>query len=286
VVAITSNGVPSAVTLSPQGSVVYGDAFVPVAAATPGRYRLTGCPAATEISVSMSASPLGLSSGAPGEALTVSTAVTQPLTLLTDQNGEAEFDLGATLTTSGSGQLYQDGSYLGSPTLTLSYIAAGVPVLNDQEIEVDLELRTSLALAQVEALDFGRLAVFSSPTDQASLRLDPNGGVTVINAGTARILRFGGELPATFRVTAGAAFAPITINLPGETVYLTHQSQSAGVARLLLTDFITQPASGAAALNTQGELEFRLGATLRTEQTAKPYQDGEYSGTFSLTVEY
>jgi hypothetical protein len=43
---------------------------------------------------------------------------------------------------------------------------------------------------------------------------------------------------------------------------------------------------GDAKLNGQGALEFRLGATLRTELTTKPYQDGVYSGTFPLTVEY
>jgi len=286
VLAITANAAPSSVVLAPSGGAAYGSGFVFVGAATPGRYRLTGYPAFTDISVSMAASPVGLASGVPAETLSLSTAVTQPLMLHTDLNGQVEFALGATLTTSGSSQLYQDGAYLGSPTLTLSFLVAGEPVQSYQEIEADLELRTSLALVELQALDFGRLAVSASATDEASFKLDPNGGVTILNAGTARIMRFGNDRPATFRISTGAAYAPITLNLPGGTIYLTHQSQSAEVARLRVTDFVTQPASGIAKLNAQGELEFRLGATLRTELTTKPYQDGVYSGTFPLTVEY
>lgn len=286
VLAVTANATPSAVTLSPQGSAAYGAAFIFIAATTPGRYRLTGYPAFTDISVSMAASPVSLASGGPGETLTLSTATTQPLTLRTDVNGQVEFDLGATLTTSGSSLLYQDGIYLGQPTLTLSFDVAGVPTLSYQNIEADLELRTTLALAQVEQFDFGRLAVFSSNTDQASLTLSPSGGITILNPGAAKILRFGGELPATFRISAGAAYAPVTITLPSGTLYLTHQSQSAEVARLLVTDFVSLPISANAKLDAQGALEFRLGATLRTEQTVKRYQDGVYSGTYSLDVTY
>ncbi|OYY95329.1 MAG: hypothetical protein B7Y41_02155 [Hydrogenophilales bacterium 28-61-23] len=286
VLAIPANSVSSALALSPLGTATYGSAYVYVAAATPGRYRLTGYPAFTDISVSMAPGTVSLSSGAPGAQLTVSAAATKPSPIRTDINGQAEFDLGATLTTSGSGQPYQDGTYLGRPTLTLSFSVAEVPQLSYQDIDVDLELRTSLAVAQVEPLNFGRLAVFSSPGSQASLALSPNGGVAINNIGAARIIRFGSETPGTFRVTTGAAFAPVTITLPTDTVYLVHQSQSADVARFLVTDFVALPATGDAKLNALGSLDFRVGATLRTEQTAKHFVDGEYAGTFSLNVEY
>lgn len=286
ILAVTSNATPSTVKVSPRGSTSYGTGFIFIAAAQPGRYRLSGYPPFTDIGLSMSAAQLNVNGTGPSETLTVSAAVTAPQTLRTDQNGTVEFDLGATLTTSGTGAPYEDGPYPGVATLNLSFEVAGAPVLSDQEIEIDLTLRTSLALAEVAPLDFGKLSVSASAIDQASLRLDPNGQVAISSAGAARILRYGGELSATFRVSAGAAFAPIRVNLPTETVYLVHQSQSPEVARLLVTDFNSQPSAGNLKLNTLGDLEFRVGATLRTEQTTKQYQDGEYSGTYSLTVEY
>ncbi|MDP2787756.1 MAG: DUF4402 domain-containing protein [Pseudomonadota bacterium] len=286
VLAIRANAVASALTLSPLGATSYGSAFVSIAAAVPGRYRLTGYPAFTDISVSMSASPINLASGVLGETLTVSTAVTNPLVLHTDVNGQVDFNLGATLTTSGSSVLYPDGVYVGHPGLTLNFNVAGVPQFTNHQIDVDVVLRTSLVLTEMEQLSFGKLAVFSSATDQATLKLEPNRQVTIVNAGSAKIVRFGNETPGVFKVTTGAAYAPVTITLPATTIYLTHQSLSPDVARLLATDFVSLPTSANAKLDANGTMEFRLGATLRTEQTAKRYQDGLYSGSYLLDVEY
>jgi hypothetical protein len=53
-----------------------------------------------------------------------------------------------------------------------------------------------------------------------------------------------------------------------------------------VTDFVSQPLSANAKLDANGALEFRVGATLRTEQIAKRYQDGLYTGSFLIDVEY
>jgi hypothetical protein len=286
VLAITSNSAPSQLTLSPQGNATYGNNMVFVASTIPGRYRLTNYPAFTDITVSMPSTAVILASGTPGENLTVSTAVPRPLTLRTNVNGMVEFDLGATLTSNGSGLPYADGIYISQPTLTLNFTVESVPQVSYQDIEIDLELRTTLALNEIQRLDFGRLAVFSSATDQASLTLSPSGVININNSGAARIIRFGNETPGTFRISTGAAFAPLTLTLPSGTTYLTHQSQLPSVARLLVTNFVTSPTPGNAKLNAQGTLEFQLGATLNTELTGNRYQDGLYSGTFLIDVEY
>lgn len=286
VLAITANGSPTSMTLSPQGNASYGNGLVYISAARPGHYRLSGYPAYTDLALTLAPAPLSLVSGVPGESLTVSVASSNPQILHTDQDGTVAFDLGATLTTSGSGLPYQDGAYLGHATLTLSFDVGGQPQLSYQDIDVDLTLRSSLVLTEVQALTFGKLAVYASAADQASLTLATNGQITLASPGSARIVRFGGEMPATIRVTTGAANAPVSIQLPGSPIYLVHASQSSGIARLLVTDFVAQPATGNAKLDAQGALDFRVGATLRTEQTPNQYQDGLYSGTYLVTVEY
>jgi hypothetical protein len=286
VLAVTTNTGISSVVLAPQGTAAYGPAFVFIAAAIPGRYRLTGYPPFTDITVTMAATDLALGGTGPGELLTVSNAVSRPLTLHTDQDGAVDFDLGATLATSGTGTLYADGTYLGRPALTLNFMLAGQAVVSHYDIDARVELRSALNLVEVDRLDFGRFVAFSSASDQASMTLSPTGAVAINNPAEARILRLGAEAPGRFRLSAGAPFAPITVRLPVGTIYLTHQSQSPTVARLLVSDFTTDPTAGNLKLDAQGAIEFRLGATLRTEQTTNRYQDGVYSGTFSLTVEY
>jgi hypothetical protein len=286
VLAIRTNTAPFVFSLSPLGLATYDSTFVQVAASTPGRYRLTGYPAFTDITLTISSSPVSLVSGLPAETLTVSNAITQPLTLRTNVNGQVEFDLGANLATSGNSAAYLDGVYLGLAGLTLNFDVAGVPQFTNHAIEVDAVLRTTLSLTELEQLTFGKLAVFSSASDEARLKLAPNGQVTLTNAGNAKIIRFGNETPGVFKVTTGASYSAVNITLPTSPIYLTHQSLSPDVARFLVTDFVSLPLSSNAKLDATGALEFRLGATLRTEQTAKRYQDGVYTGSYLIDVEY
>ncbi len=285
--AIKSNAAPSSVSLTPQGSASYGSGFVYVSAPKPGHYQLTGYPLYVDMTVSMAPTSVSLTSGLPGETLTATLATTNPQALHTDLNGSVAFTLGAILTTSGSGTPYQDGPYLGHADLTFSFIdLAGQPQFSHQTIDVHFTQRNSLVLTQVQPLNFGKLLAYSSNTDQASLTLGTNGLVTILRPGSARIVRFGGETPATIQVTTGAAYAPVSIVLPSTPVYLVHASQSATVARLVVTNFVAQPVTGNVALNALGAMNFRVGATLSTEQTTKSYQDGVYTGTYDVTVEY
>jgi hypothetical protein len=287
VLALPTNSSPSSVILAPQGSTSYGSGFIFISAAKPGHYQLTGYPAYTDLAVTMAPSSLSLLSSLPGESLTVSAASTNPHVLHTDQNGSVAFDLGATMTTTGNGLLYQDGAYLGHATLTLNFDFGGQPQFSYQNINVNLTLRSSLVLSEVQALSFGKLMVYSSATGPAaSLTLLPSGQLTVANTGTARIIRFGGEIPATIRVTTGSPHAPVVIHLPVAPVYLIHQSLSPNVARLVISSFVSQPATGSAALDAQGALDIRIGATMSTEQTANLYQAGIYAGTYPVTVDY
>ena len=286
VLAIRSNTTPSALTLSPIGTTTYDNSFVVISTPAPGRYRLTGYPAFTDISISMAASPVIYTNGLPGETLTVSAAITRPLTVRTDINGRVEFDLGASLTTSGNISPYQDGVYAGQAGLTLNFDVAGAPQFTNHAIDVDLVLRTTLTLTEMEQLAFGKLVAFSSATDQASMKLEPNGQITLTNAGNAKIVRFGNESLAMFKVTSGAAYTPVTITLPASTVYLTHHSQSTDVARFEVIDFVSLPTSANAKLDANGALEFRVGATLKTELTPKRYQDGVYTGSYLIDVTY
>ena len=286
VLAIRANTEPFVFTLSPLGQTTYGNAFVQVTTATPGRYRLTGYPAFTDITLTMSASSASLVSGVPAETLTVSTAITQPLTLRTNVNGQVEFDLGSNLVTSGSSTPYLDGAYLAQAGLTFNFEVAGVPQFTNHVIEVDATLRTTLALTEIEPLTFGKLVAFSSANDVARLKLDPNSQVTLTNAGSAKVVRFGDETPGVFKVTTGASYSPVTVTLPSTPIYLTHQSLLSDVARFLVTDFVSLPSSANAKLDATGALEFRIGATLRTEQTTKRYQDGVYTGSYQINVEY
>ncbi len=283
--AVTANATPASALITPLGYAGYGSGWANILAGKPGQYRLTGYPAFTDISVSLDPSPLTLVSGT-GETLTVQAAISNPTLLHTDQAGSVSFSLGATLTTSGDGQPYQDGAYHGQPSLNLSYVYLGASQVGHEYVNVDATLRSSLVLAQLQGLTFGKLAVFSSNADQASMTLSPAGLVSLHRPGAANLIRFGGELPATIQVTTGAPYMSVSIVLPAVPTYLVHSSLSPAIARLVVTNFTAQPVGGSAKLSAQGSLNFLIGATLSTEQTTKQYQDGVYMGTYDVSVVY
>lgn len=287
VLALTSNIAPSHLVVSPQGNATYGANLISIGPPTPGRYRLSGYPPHTSMSASLNPANLALRGTGPGEQLSISSASTNPVLLFTDHNGVVEFSLGATLSTSGNGLFYGDGPYLGRSILVLNFEYNSETVQSYQYIDAAVELRSALELTQIDSLSFGQIAVFSSNTAQATISLTPSGQIGISNTPSARVIRFGGERPGRFRVSSGAAYASVTVNLPTETIYLIHSSQSPFVARLLVENFAFQPnSSGTLKLDSTGTAEFRIGASLSTEQTAKPYQDGVYRGIFPLTVEY
>ena len=286
VLAVTDNGAPASARLSPNGLLGLDSGIVFVAAAAPGRYRLRGLPPFTLLQLNMPPAVLTLRGAGLGAQLAATHAAPRPQSLRTDLEGTVEFDLGATLTTDGSGMRYEDGLYVGRAMLELTFEVDGALVASYPEIDLGVELRSTLSLVQIQPLDFGKLSVLAAADGQAALRLAPNGQLALDGSGSARIVRYGGESPGIFRVSGGGAFARVRVELPATTVYLTHQSQAPAVPRLLVSDFVTQPRPDQLQLDARGDLEFRLGATLRTEQGPGIYQDGTYTGLFSMTLAY
>lgn len=284
--AVKHNNPSSSLTLSPQGIAAYGDAFVYIAPTRPGRYRVTGLPPFTDLNISIAPIELSRSGTGLGPFLTLDTAVSHPLVPRTDAAGTVEFYLGARLTTSGSGVPYPDGLYRARPALRLDFFADTLPTHALFDIDVEVELRSVLELAELDRLDFGRFVAIASAADQAAVTLTPSGLLAAEQPGQARLLNLGGASPGRYRVFGGAANAPVQLTLPTEPIHLVHASQSSAVARFVLDQFTVLPPLSSLQLDANGTLEFRLGARLRTELTAKPYLDGEYTGIFSLNVEY
>jgi len=285
-IAVRDNTVVSTVRVSANGSPSYTGQVLFVSAPSPGVYRVTGLPPFVTLSLSMLSSPATMSGQVGGATLTVASPLTQPSELRTNAQGEVEFRLGASMNTSGNSTLYEDGVYQAYPTLELSFALEGEIQTAKLDIEAAITLRSALDLSQVQELDFGRIVAFSAATDQASYTLHPNGAAHVSTPGSARIIRFGNSNPARIRVSGGAPFASISLDLPDSVVYLTHSSRAAEVARLEVDSFTVLPVPGEMKLDANGALELRIGATLKTEQSARRYADGEYTGTYSLTVNY
>lgn len=279
--AIGKNDTPYILSLSPNGNYSFSTSYFIVSLGRPGRFRLKGLPAYQPVRFELADDVLAR----PGNIGPYLTVTDLPLTgYTTNQAGELEFRLGARLRTDGQGNSYPDSTYTGRAFLRVTIDTLSGPSTTEHELDVNVNLQSTLTIVQEQGVSFGQMAAWASALDSASLRIQPNGSIQTSNPSHARLISFGNASVGRFRVTGGAPFAPVTLTLPSTPIILTHQN-AIGSARFFVEDFAAN-LSGTPSLNGGGELEFSLGATLKTEQTSLPYLDGNYSGTFSMTVEY
>ena len=282
--AVPSNSLVHSVIMNRNGGYTTPGQFILVEPGNAGRYRLSGYPPSTPVTFSIPATPLLIGGGPASPELTVS-AVTQQTSVYTDLNGELVFNLGATLSSNGSGVAYSDGTYTGVVPLTVTFPTAGGSDFREHDIQFTAQLQTTLVLTEVTGLSFGPIGAWASPADSASLTIGPLGSALVSSSGAARIILLGGVSPGVFQVISGAPGAPVHITLPGE-ISMSLVGGALDTPRFRVTDFTTSPAANALLFNSQGVLDLKLGATIRTELTARSYPDGDYSGTYTLTVNY
>ena len=192
------------------------------------------------------------------------------------------------LSTSATGESYPDAPYQTDVIIELSYYSADADgvVSVTETIELNVEAATGLDLIEESVLDFGRLAATAAPGVQASMVLSPDGTVTTSNSGAARVVAISGSSPALISVQGAAALYDLVISVQSTPIYLTHETLP-GSPRFEITDFKTIPA-GIGRSDRDGNLEIQVGATLNTEDVtpSQAYPDGNYSGTYILTVEY
>jgi hypothetical protein len=291
VIAIRSNDAVSTLTLRHRGQPVSNGGgaggLMVVAHGTPGRYRLHGLPPLTVLDVSVTATDFpSLDGQGVGERLTLDTFTFDALT--TSATGEAELLLGATLRTSGNGSPPPEGVYRGAFEIELRYWSVPDQAYVQREFGafVRFELRSSIIAEELAPLRFGLLTAFADPARQATLRLSPAGAIAMSHAVPARVEAIAGATPGRIRVSGAAPGQLLKVVFEPDEIHLTPQNGSAGSARFVVGDFTTAPSGLAFKSDTNGTLEFAVGATLKTELSSLPYAEGGYHGVVTVVVNY
>lgn len=284
--AVKANGTVSTLVVSSSGAVSNTGEIIPIGGAVRGQYRLAGFPPGVLLDVQWDNATLSAGGGGLPEYLSVTNYVNP--TLVADALGEAIVPLGATLQTSASGVMYADAPYSGSTQVRVRYWSeqAGGYLTHFDTVTIGARLQSVFNVTETQSLSFGQVAAFSSAGTGASMTLGVSGGITVANSGAARILPLGGARIGLIRVTGAAPNNVVTITPEAGNIFLTHVTEGLNSARFVVKNFVTSPSSPGARTDSAGELQIKVGATLETELTNKAYLNGNYSGTYSLTVTY
>jgi hypothetical protein len=132
------------------------------------------------------------------------------------------------------------------------------------------EVLSSLTVTATDDLQFGQIAANTGGT------VSVNADLSVASTGT--LISTGSRAPAAFDVV-GSPNAMVLVTLPSAAVDLTRVS---GTETMSLGGFNTNP-NGAFQLDALGAGSFTVGGTLTVASGQVP---GNYSGTFSVSVEY
>lgn len=215
-------------------------------------------------------SPLPFSLVGPGGATVVVTAADcQPATSGTfpSTGTTGYYYLGATVSV-GSNVTTPAGTYSGSYTLNVMDPFKGA--VTPMTFSVQIQVAPVISLTELTGLRFG--AIFTSPAP-GTVVLSPTGTLSTTGG-----VSLGSQLPvgpATFSVT-GAANATYAITLPGSVVL------SSPGGTLTVTSFTSSPGL-TGRLDPTGQQTLSVGGTLNVLANQP---DGDYTGTFSVTVAY
>lgn len=289
VIAITGNSTTSTLKVSAGGrnQEVTGHLAI-IENGRPGRYRLTGFPALTTIEVDID--DASLTAGGKGIPAAMQAGFYETGTVITNDQGEAEFQLGATFSTSINNGTYQDAPYKGSAKMRLHFWA---PQISDyatvsKTIKLEGEVRTSFAFDEVTPLHFGTLFARASPGDQASITLAPDGRVSIENAGEAKFVSLDVPKPARLQVAGAAPYRMLSIAVAQMDIKLRHVSQPTA-PYFILNNLKTSPDTQGRT-DKDGQLEIAVGGTLSTQDedinAVQVYPAGRYEATYTITVSY
>lgn len=119
--AISDNASVHRLTIAPTGATTHDVAIKPILDGRQAVIRVTDFPPFSPVSISIPDTTLTRNNSGVGNSFTISNFTFSPDNLISDANGEVVFELGATIATSGNGQMYTDDDYAGEMSVTVNY---------------------------------------------------------------------------------------------------------------------------------------------------------------------
>jgi hypothetical protein len=142
----------------------------------------------------------------------------------------------------------------------------------------------AFTLVETTPLAFGSLVAINHAVDTSTLVIDTAGIHTYNNPGNARLVQVTAGTQGVFDITGAAPTTALVLTMPAP-VTLNCGTCGAGTEDFTVNTF-TDNVAGAPTTDGAGAVTFNVGATLNTIASANAYNDGPYSGLYTITVNY
>lgn len=158
----------------------------------------------------------------------------------------------------------------------------------DAGSSVDVTVQNAFTFTEDQALNFGTFVAISDATDTSNIVIAPGGGNTVNNPGNALIIALTAGVAGQFTIAGAAPTTALNVSLP-TSVTLVCGACSGSQPDFVVNTFTDDSAGGPGGTVTtdgSGGGTLNVGATLNTQADANPYEDGTYSGAYTVSVNY
>ena len=142
----------------------------------------------------------------------------------------------------------------------------------------------AFTFVETTPLAFGTFVAIIDATDTSTLVIDVAGVHSYNNPGNARLVAVTAGSQGVFDVTAAAPTTALVLTFPA-AVTLVCGACGAGTEDFTVNGFVDDVA-GAPTTDGAGAVTFNVGATLNTIASANTYNDGSYTGAYTITVNY
>lgn len=155
----------------------------------------------------------------------------------------------------------------------------------DAGSSVDVTVQNAFTFTEDVALNFGTFVAISDATNTATLAIDATGATTVTNNAPALIIELVSGVQGQFTISGAAPTTGLNVTLP-TSVTLTCGACSGSQPDFVVNTFVDDSVAGVVTTDGSGGATLDVGATLNTQADANPYEDGVYSGAYTVSVNY
>jgi len=142
----------------------------------------------------------------------------------------------------------------------------------------------AFTFTETTALGFGSMVAINDATDTSTLVVDHTAAPIYNNPGAAILIEVLPATAGTFDISGAAPSTAITITFPA-SVTLNCGACAVGTEDFTVDTFVSSGA-GTETTDGTGAVTFTIGATLNTINSANAYNDGTYSGAYTVTANY
>tara|TARA_B100001971_G_C18196398_1_gene541734 strand:- start:777 stop:1334 length:558 start_codon:yes stop_codon:yes gene_type:complete len=146
-------------------------------------------------------------------------------------------------------------------------------------------VQNAFTFTETTALTFGTIIAVNDATDTSTIVMNTAGTPAYNNPGAARLTEVVAGTNGVFDITAAAPSAGIDVTYPA-SVTLSCGTCSGSQEDFTVNTFTDNSVAGTVTTDGAGAFTINVGATLTTINSANAYEDGAYSGAFTVTANY